>query len=138
MGHSVFLDTNGWLALLNSGDFQHTEADRIWRELIRQGVGLVLTDWIVAETGNGSSRSRERNRISQAIKKTIEDSRVNLIVVDDALLDRALVYFGQHQDKTWGLVDCASFLVMQDRGITEAFTSDRDFQQAGFTCLLPV
>jgi uncharacterized protein len=138
MGHSVFLGTNGWIALLNSGDIQHAEANRIWRELIRQGVGLVLTDWIVAETGNGSARSRERNRISQAIKTTIMDSRVDLIVVDDALLDRAIVYFGQHQDKTWGLVDCASFLVMRDMGITEAFTSDRDFQQAGFTSLLSV
>jgi predicted nucleic acid-binding protein len=33
-------------------------------------------------------------------------------------------------------VDCASFIVMQERGITEAFTSDRDFEQAGFKRLL--
>jgi hypothetical protein len=31
---------------------------------------------------------------------------------------------------------CAGFLVMHERGITEAFTSGRDFEQAGFRCLL--
>jgi len=35
-------------------------------------------------------------------------------------------------------VDFASFIVMQERGITEAFTSDHDFEQAGFRCLLAV
>jgi hypothetical protein len=49
----------------------------------------------------------------------------------------ALDYFARYADKSWGLVDCASFVVMQQRGITEAFTSDRHFEQAGFACLLP-
>ena len=40
-------------------------------------------------------------------------------------------------DKTWGLVDCSSFLVMQDEGIADAFPTDRHFEQAGFNCLLP-
>jgi predicted nucleic acid-binding protein len=136
MANSVFLDTNGWLALLNSGDSRHAEADTVWRDLIRRGVGVVLTDWVIAETANGSARSRHRSRIAEAVKSTIEDTRVELIVVDEALLVQSLENFGQYADKTWGLVDCASFIVMQERGITEAFTSDRDFEQAGFTRLL--
>jgi predicted nucleic acid-binding protein len=42
----------------------------------------------------------------------------------------------QHTDKTWGLVDCISFVVMQERGITEALTAGRHFVQAGFRALL--
>ena len=41
-------------------------------------------------------------------------------------------------DKTWGLVDCASFIVMADAGIQEAFTSDHHFEQAGFRRLLSI
>jgi len=41
-------------------------------------------------------------------------------------------------DKTWGLVDCVSFVVMRDEGISSAFTNDRHFQQGGFRCLLPM
>jgi predicted nucleic acid-binding protein len=57
--------------------------------------------------------------------------------VGHELLHRSLEFFSRHHDQSWGLVDCASFIVMQERGITEAFTSDRHFEQAGFRCLLP-
>ncbi len=48
----------------------------------------------------------------------------------------AWILFNQRTDKVWGLTDCISFVVMQDRGITSAFTADRYFEQAGFECLL--
>jgi uncharacterized protein len=138
MASSVFLDTNGWLTLLNSDESRHVEADGVWRELIGRGSRVVLTDWIIAETGNGSARSREKRKYLEAVQATINHPRVELIVVDEQLLRRSLELFAQHHDRFWGLVDCASFIVMRDRGITEAFTSDRHFEQAGFTCLLSV
>ena len=39
-------------------------------------------------------------------------------------------------DKTWGVTDCTSFLIMEEKGISDALTFDRDFQQAGFRALL--
>ncbi len=39
-------------------------------------------------------------------------------------------------DKEWGLVDCVSFVTMNQLGITEALTTDRHFEQAGFVALL--
>jgi predicted nucleic acid-binding protein len=44
--------------------------------------------------------------------------------------------FRSRQDKEWGLVDCVSFVVMQNRGIAEALTADEHFHQAGFRSLL--
>jgi predicted nucleic acid-binding protein len=38
--------------------------------------------------------------------------------------------------KDWSLTDCISFVVMEERGVTEALTSDRHFEQAGFASLL--
>jgi hypothetical protein len=136
MSSSILLDTNGWLMLLNSGDSRHAEADRLWRDIIQAGADVVLTDWIVAETGNGSARSRNRQGFVDAAKAIIRESRVELVVVDEDLLQRSLELYARHADKSWGLVDSASFVVMQDRGITEAFTSDQHFVQAGFACLL--
>jgi len=60
-----------------------------------------------------------------------------LIYVDSELLHKALTVYEQHQDKSWGLVDCASFVLMQDKNVYQALTSDRHFEQAGFRCLLP-
>ena len=44
--------------------------------------------------------------------------------------------FSQRTDKEWSLTDCISFVVMQQRGLTEALTSDGHFEQAGFKALL--
>jgi predicted nucleic acid-binding protein len=39
-------------------------------------------------------------------------------------------------DKEWSLTDCASFVLMRERGLTEALAHDHHFEQAGFIALL--
>lgn len=136
MRSSVFLDTNGWIALLNASEALHAEALDLWLDLANRGSRFILTDWVIAETGNGLARTRKKNQFAGVVRQMIEAPSVELIVVDRDLIVRALSMYVQYADKTWGLVDCASFIVMQERGITEAFTSDRDFEQAGFRSLL--
>ena len=51
-------------------------------------------------------------------------------------MERGLALYDARPDKQWSLTDCISFLVMQDRRITEALTGDHHFEQAGFTALL--
>ena len=97
----------------------------------------LLTEWIVAETGNGLARSGARSRFAAAVALIRSSPRADLVQVSQALFDRALELYTRSFDKTWGLVDCASFLVMEDRGISQAFTNDRHFEQAGFSNLLP-
>jgi predicted nucleic acid-binding protein len=58
MAGSIFLDTNGWLALLNSADELHPAAREHWRQIVRDRRTIVLTDWIVAET---KQRQRGQN-----------------------------------------------------------------------------
>jgi len=47
-----------------------------------------------------------------------------------------LALFCSRLDKEWGLIDCVSFIVMQERGLTNALTTDEHFEQAGFRALL--
>ncbi len=138
MRSSIFLDTNGWIILLNATERLHTEALNLWLDLANRGRGFVLTDWVIAETGNGLARTRNKRQFSEVVQQMMESPIVDIVPIDHELLRRALTMYVGHSDKAWGLVDCASFLVMQERGITEAFTSDCDFEQAGFSCLLSV
>jgi predicted nucleic acid-binding protein len=61
---------------------------------------------------------------------------IEVVPVDSALLDRAVALYGARMDKEWGLTDCISFVVMQERGLTNTLTADRHFLQAGFHNLL--
>ena len=134
----VFLDTNGWLALLNASDQLHQRADAVWRDLGLRGYSIVLTDWVVAETGNGLARTRARERFFQITEEFMKGPRCKVVFITSDLLRRALALYLARGDKQWGLVDCSSFVVMTDEKISEALTNDRHFDQAGFRPLLPI
>ena len=53
----VFLDTQGWIAVLNARDRLHSLANAEWKRLGDLGYSVLLTDWIVAEVGNGLART---------------------------------------------------------------------------------
>jgi predicted nucleic acid-binding protein len=40
------------------------------------------------------------------------------------------------QDKTYSLCDVVSFILMRQRGVAKALTTDRHFEQEGFVRLL--
>lgn len=133
----VFLDTNGWVALLNREDSLHSTAAKAWRRLGRAGYSMVLTDWIIAETGNTLARTVVRRDFPEGVQRLLRLPHARIVFVTPAIMERALLLYSDRPDKNWGLVDCASFVVMKNEGITEAFTTDRHFEQAGFNCLLP-
>lgn len=133
----LFLDTQGWVTVLNSADTLYAVANSEWKRLRDAGYTVLLTDWIIAETGNGLARTAARHAFAETVRSVLGDPLVRLVYVTEELLARGLILYRQRPDKTWGLVDCVSFLVMQDAGVTEAFTNDDHFTQAGFTCLLP-
>jgi uncharacterized protein len=131
-----FLDTSGWRALLNSGDRNHASAVDVWREIIRRKKLVVLTDWIIAKTGNGLARSRFRELFVEALRLISTSPDVRIVFVDDDLLLRATDLYQARPNKHWGFVDCASFVVMTQEGISKAIFCDRHFEQAGFSRLL--
>jgi len=134
---AVFVDTSGWVAVLNADDALYERACAHLSELGTKGRPLVTTDWVLAETGNGLARTAARSRLAAAAQRFLASPNCRLVWVNSVLFERALELYSQVGDKSWGLVDCASFIVMQDEGVVEAFTSDRHFAQAGFHCLLP-
>lgn len=61
---------------------------------------------------------------------------IALASVTDEHHGKALELFEDRADKTWSLVDCISFVVMEAQGLTDVLTTDRPFGQAGFNALL--
>ncbi len=63
---------------------------------------------------------------------------LQIIPLSQSLFERGWQLYSDRLDKDWGLTDCISFVVMEQEEISEAFTSDRHFEQAGFIRLLKV
>ena len=71
-----------------------------------------------------------------AARYTEDDARIEVIPWDTLLAERAVRLFESRPDKDWSLTDCLSFMVMAERQLPKALTSDRHFVQAGFEALL--
>jgi uncharacterized protein len=70
------------------------------------------------------------------IEQFINAAEVEIVHLTPALFSLAFAGYKKYTDKEWGLVDCISFEIMQQRGIREALTADRHFVQAGFVTLM--
>jgi predicted nucleic acid-binding protein len=70
------------------------------------------------------------------VDKLQQNPLVEVVYVDEFLHQSALSFLRMRLDKAWSLCDAVSFLLMQQRGIIEALTTDHHFEQAGFVRLL--
>jgi hypothetical protein len=80
------------------------------------------------EIGNALSKSKYRRAAIQLLESLESDANVKIIPLTKDLYLAAFRLFKQRPDQEWGLVDCVSFIVMQNRGITDALTADAHFQ----------
>jgi len=129
-----FLDTAYVLALLNPRDAHHKRAKELLPQF-RTAHEVWVTEAVLTEVGNALARTN-RSAAVTFINSCYVTANVNVISVDGLLFRRAVEFYYAHQDKEWGLTDCISFVVMQDHGLVEAFTTDGHFHQAGFRALL--
>lgn len=132
----VFLDTSFAIALSSVTDQNHVRAVQLANQIETNKTRLVTTQAILLEIGNALSKQRHRAAAIQLLESLETDPSVEVVLLTNSLYKLAFNLFKQREDKEWGLVDCISFIVMQDRGITDALTTDTHFQQAGFRALL--
>ena len=135
---SVFVDTGGWAALFVSGERGHSTAVQLYQQLRSEGRRFVTTNYVLVELVALFSSPLRLPRATQFhYIDSIRASKILEIVHVSAELDTAAFSFLKARpDKEWSLVDAVSFLVMQERGITEALATDHHFEQAGFIRLV--
>ena len=132
----VFADTSYWFALLVRTDTWHEIAALLSLELA--DAHIVTTEMVLTELLNAVSRLGEyyRNLATAEVIRLHADPNVDIVSQSEDQFRDAFHYYRSRPDQRWGLTDCASFILMRERGITHALTADRDFIQAGFTILM--
>lgn len=102
---------------------------------MRAATAVLVTEAVLTEVGNVLARSHRAEAVA-FIKGCYTTSNVRVVPVDTDLFRRALDLYQGRADKDWGLTDCISFVVMRDRALGDALTTDEHFRQAGFRALL--
>lgn len=136
--NSLFVDTSGWASLFIPTELFHQKALHLFQLARQQRYQVVTTNYIIAElvTLLDSRMRAPRSQLFQYVDVVRADPDLTLIHVDATTDAAAWVLCKARPDKNWSLVDCTSFVVMQQLGIQQAMTTDQHFEQAGFVRLL--
>ncbi|MCY4651673.1 MAG: PIN domain-containing protein [Dehalococcoidia bacterium] len=132
----LFADAGYWIAVTYDDDELHPIARAITDEL--GDFRIVTTEMVLVELLNYASRlgPHTRKLASDLTQNIIYDENVDVVPQTSGQFREAGSRYADRLDQRWGVTDCASFLLMEQRGITEALAYDRDFEQAGFAALL--
>lgn len=128
----AFVDTAGWMMLVDAADPLHLRAVSFRDRWLKEGGVFLCSNYVMDETLTllrirlGLDVAREWWEMAQASARVTWDS------IDASRFERALTWFFRWKDKDFSFTDCTSFVIMTERRIRLALTSDKHFVQAGF------
>jgi predicted nucleic acid-binding protein len=134
--NEVFADAGYWIALFHPRDLLHAKALAVSQSI--KGRRIVTSQAVLTEFLNhfAAFGTQFRKKSVQVIESLQQSSEVEIIEQTSAQFEAALDLYSKRPDKEWGLTDCNSFRIMQEREITDVLAHDEHFVQAGFTALL--
>jgi predicted nucleic acid-binding protein len=129
----MFLDTSGLLCYLHVREADHTEAvRRMAAAPFRLTHNYVLAELVAL----ARVRRIPREPVLSFLTDIMGDLAIEAVFVDRLLHSAAVQLLRRRPDKHWSLCDAVSFVLMAERGIRDALTTDQHFEQAGFSRLL--
>ena len=109
---------------------------RIYKHLLQERCQFITASVVLLEVGNWLSPLPLRGLAVDLLHRIEQSSRIEVVPATPELYAKGWELYGNRLDKDWGAIDCISFVIMQERNLTDALTSDHHFEQAGFKILL--
>ena len=129
----MLLDTSGLLCLHNRAEPFHAQARTLYRAArVRLTHSYVLAEFVAL----ANARRLPRVAALTFVVDLVENPDIETVWIDEALHREAMALLLARQDKTYSLCDAVSFVLMHQRRLTEALTTDHHFEQEGFQRLL--
>jgi uncharacterized protein len=129
----MLIDTSGFLCLNEKGEPYHERAIALYDSAnARLTTNYVLTEY----TALAQARGIPLREIIKFSIRILDDEEIELVWVNENLHRQAVELIEKREDKTYSLCDAVSFILMRQRGISEALTTDKHFEQEGLIRLL--
>lgn len=129
----MLLDTSGLNCFFDESDTRHHNAVAFF-----QSAPTLLTHgYVLAELiPLCQVRGLDRKKSLAFVRSLIENPLVEIVWTTGGVYDQALTLIEARLDKTYLLCDAVSFILMRERRINDALTTDKHFEQEGFIRLL--
>lgn len=132
----IFVDTQYLIALADKSSDLHQRARDVSQRL---GIFSVVTsEMVLTELLNYFCERGEyfRQMAISIVNALRSDPNTEIVPQTPELFEKALSLYQQRMDKGYSLTDCASMLIMRERGFVDILTHDKHFKQEGFNAML--
>ncbi len=130
----MLLDTSGLLCYVHQNEPQHHEAVQFLSSTNKK---FLTHSYVLAELiALALIRRFPRPAVLAFVMDLLDNPDIETVWVNEQLHREAMKLLMERQDKTYSLCDAVSFVLMHQRCMTEALTTDRHFEQEGFVKLL--
>lgn len=129
----MLLDTSGLYCYFDKDDAFHEKAVR----LFDASDSMVVSDYVLAEfVPLCAVRGLNRAQTLAFVEEILTSPFIEKVWTSERHYLEALALLKARNDKSYSLCDAASFIIMRERRIGEALTTDKHFEQEGFIRLL--
>ncbi len=129
----MLIDTSGFFSIHDKAEKNHAEAKKLYQNSwLRVTTNYVLAEYVALALVRGIAQPK----IAAFSAEILSDETVETIWVDENLHRRAVELLQRREDKNYSLCNAVSFGIMSERGIGEALTTDKHFEQENFVRLL--
>jgi len=129
----MFIDTSGLMCLFDAREHRHPSAiEKYESTTIRLTHNYVLAEFVALAI----ARRAPFTAALRFVEAISSGSEIEVVWVSRELHEKAMQLLLQRSDKAWSLCDAVSFVVMTERRVSDALTTDHHFDQAGLVRLL--
>ena len=126
----IFSDTSGLFAALVRNDAMHKPARATMKRLIEKGAEIHITGYVLLET---LALLQSRVGMDAALRfENVMRPLFRIRWIDEAFHGRVFRRLTLQRSRQVSLVDCSSFVSMEESGIRSVFGYDDHFTEEGF------
>jgi predicted nucleic acid-binding protein len=129
----MLIDTSGFFCLYDKDAEHHDKAVK----LFSNARSRFTTSYVIAEyVPLAQTRRVPQSEIIKFSTRILDDDEIEIVWIDEQIHREAVALIQRRSDKTYSLGDAVSFVLMRERQVTDALTTDHHFEKESFTRLL--
>ena len=125
----IFIDTSAIYALADRADPNHARATECFAALLESGAPLLTHNYVLVEA---MALLQRRLGLEAALRLAGDVGAFEVEWITQRMHEAAVAALDEGGLRGVSLVDHVSFLIMENRGVREAFAFDDDFAARGF------
>ena len=131
--NALFVDTGGWLAVLDPRDRYHRQATEFYRHCLSRYTYLVTTNLVISETYINVRRGAGHQKAIAFLDLVERSERIRYFWSDAQLEESAREILRHYDDQDFSYADAVSFALMHREAIQDVFAFDLHFRVMGFS-----